>query len=128
MKLYNTFKNLILEVASNEALINAIKNRDVIIIGYEGDEPGGTGLREIEPVAFGVSKRGNKVLRAWEREGASHRYVIGTRKLPDWRYFLVSKITSVQLTGEKFNTPRPNYNPNGDKSMVSVEINANFNV
>jgi hypothetical protein len=30
-------------------------------------------------------------------------------------------------TSETFNEPKPNYNPNGDKSMTKVIINANFN-
>jgi predicted DNA-binding transcriptional regulator YafY len=128
MKLYNSFRNLILEMASSEELIDAIRNKNVLVIYYLGDKPGGEGFREIEPVCFGVSKAGNKVLRAWEREGASHRTFLGTRPMPGWRYFRLDKITTISLTGEKFDTPRPNYNPNGDKSMVSVEINANFNV
>ena len=128
MKLYNTVKSLILEMASSEAIIDAIRNKNVLSIYYMGDEPGGLGLRLIEPVCFGISKAGNRVLRAWELEGASHRYVKGTRPMPGWRYFRLDKISSVNLTGDKFNTPRPDYNPNGDDLMTSVEINANFNV
>jgi len=126
MKLYNTFKTLILEAGSAESIINAIKNKNVIVIYYDGDEPGGRGLREIEPVCFGTSKLGNKVLRAWDKEGASHRDFLGTKPLPGWRLFRLDKITSINLTGDKFDTQRPNYNPNGDKSMISVEINAKF--
>jgi hypothetical protein len=33
---------------------------------------------------------------------------------------------SIKPTGEVYNTPKPNYNFNGDKSMVSVIINAKF--
>jgi hypothetical protein len=29
-------------------------------------------------------------------------------------------------TAEVFNEPRPNYNPNGDKSMTRVIVNAKF--
>jgi len=72
MKLYNTFKSLILEVASVDSIVSAIKNKDKIIIYYDGDEPGGRGLREIEPVCFGYSKADNPVLRAWDTQGASH--------------------------------------------------------
>lgn len=126
MKLYNTVKDLILELASTDTLINSIRNKDVIVIYYDGDEPGGRGLREIEPVCLGVSKSGNKVLRAWEREGASHRGYLGIRPIPGWRLFRSDKITSVNITGDKFNSPRPNYNPNGDKSMLDIIINVNF--
>ena len=126
MKLYNTVKSLILEVASVDSIVNAIKNKDKIIIYYDGDEPGGRGLREIEPVCFGYSKADNPVLRAWDFQGASHTAYKGEQPLPGWRLFRVDKILSFKPTNEKFNTPRPNYNPNGDKSMIRVIANARF--
>lgn len=126
MKLYNTLNNLILEVASNEQIINAIKKRQVCVIYYNGDEPGGKGLRVIEPVALGYSKKGNPVLRAWDREGASHRAYKGEKPLPSWRFFRVDRMQFIRPTQETFDTPRPNYNPNGDKSMERVLINAVF--
>lgn len=126
MKLYNTVKSLILEVASIDSVVNAIKNKDKIIIYYDGDEPGGRGLRNIEPVCFGYSKAGNPVLRAWDEEGASHTAYKGEQPLPGWRLFRVDKIQSFKPSGEKFTTPKPGYNPRGDKSMVRVIINAVF--
>jgi hypothetical protein len=126
MKLYNTFKSLILEVASIDSIVNAIKNKDKIIIYYDGDEPGGRGLRNIEPVCFGYSKAGNPVLRAWDEEGASHTAYKGEQPLPGWRLFRVDKIQSFKPSGEKFTTPKPGYNPRGDKSMTRVIINAVF--
>ena len=47
MKLYNTVKSLILEVASIDSIVNAIKTKNKVIIYYDGDEPGGRGLRNI---------------------------------------------------------------------------------
>ena len=126
MKLYNTVKSLILEVASIDSVVNAIKNKDKIIIYYDGDEPGGRGLRNIEPVCFGYSKAGNPVLRAWDEEGASHTAYKGEQPLPGWRLFRVDKIQSFRPSGEKFTTPKPGYNPRGDKSMTRVIINAVF--
>jgi predicted DNA-binding transcriptional regulator YafY len=126
MKLYNTLNNLILEAVANEQIINAIKKKQVCVIYYNGDEPGGKGLRVIEPVALGYSKKGNPVLRAWDREGASHSSYIGKKPLPGWRFFRVDKMQFIRPTNETFNTPRPNYNPNGDKSMERVLINAIF--
>lgn len=126
MKLYNTFKSLILEVASVDEIIKAIKNKDKIIIYYDGDEPGGRGLREIEPVCFGYSKANNPVLRAWDNEGASHTAYKGEQPLPGWRLFRLDKILSCKPTGEVYNSPRPNYNFNGDKSMVSIITIAKF--
>jgi hypothetical protein len=126
MKLYNTVKSLILEVASIDSIVNAIRNKDKIIIYYDGDEPGGRGLRDIEPVCFGYSKAGNPVLRAWDSEGASHTAYKGEQPLPGWRLFRVDKIQSFKPSGEKFTTPKPGYNVNGDKSMTKVIINAVF--
>lgn len=126
MKLYNTAKSLILEIAAKDSVIKAIKNRDVVVIYYDGDEPGGRGLRTIEPVCLGRSKADNEVLRAWDLEGASHTAYKGEQPIPGWRIFRLDKITSFKPTGEKFNTPRPGYNPNGDKTFSSVVINAKF--
>ena len=126
MKLYNTFRGLIFEMASVNSIVDAIKKRKKIVINYAGDEPGGTGLREIEPVCFGYSKADNPILRAWDSEGASHTGYKGEQPLPGWRIFRLDKILSFHPTGETFDEMRPNYNPNGDKSMVRVIVNAKF--
>ena len=126
MKLYNTLNTLILEVASRDQVFDAIKNKRVCVINYNGDEPGGKGLRVIEPVAFGLSKKGNAVLRAWDREGASHTAYKGEKPLPGWRFFRLDKMDFIRPTQETFYTPKPDYNPNGDKSMKRVFINAVF--
>lgn len=126
MRLQETLKDLLVEIASIESVVDCIKNKKICIIYYDGDEPGGRGLRQIEPVCLGVSKSGNKVLRAWDEEGASHTGFKGEQPLPGWRLFRVDKILSLKPTGENFTQMRPNYNPNGDKSMVSVIINSKF--
>jgi len=126
MKLLETFRGLINEVASLNDIQNSIRDRNVTTIYYDGDNPGGTGLREIEPVCVGYSTAGNLVLRAWDREGASHTATIGEKPLPGWRLFRVDKIFTYKPSLDKFNEPRPNYNPNGDKSMTRVILNAKF--
>lgn len=127
MKLYNITKSLILEVASVESIVDAIKKKRKIVIYYDGDEPGGRGLRTIEPVCFGYSKADNPVLRAWDEEGSSHTAYKGEQPLPGWRLFRVDKILSFKPTAENFNTPKPGYNPRGDRSMKRIVINAVFN-
>lgn len=126
MKLTNSLRGLLLEIASIETVQDAVNGRKVTVIYYDGDEPGGRGLREIEPVALGKSKAGNLVMRAWDREGASHTGYKGEQPLPGWRLFRLDKILSMKPTGEIYNTPRPNYNFNGDKSMSSVITIAKF--
>jgi predicted DNA-binding transcriptional regulator YafY len=126
MKLYNIYKNLIVEVASIDDIVNSIKQKKRVIVYYDGDEPGGKGLRIIEPVCYGYSKAGNPVLRAWDLEGASHRAYLGEKPLASWRMFRVDKIINYKPTLENFNEMRPGYNPSGDKSMTRVIINAVF--
>jgi hypothetical protein len=126
MKLYNSLRALILESSTTDIIIDAIRNKKVLVINYDGEEPGGNGLRYIEPVCFGYSKKNNPVLRAWDMEGASHRGFTGEKPLPGWRFFNTNKILSIQPTGEFFTTMKPNYNTNGDKSMIKVVINAKF--
>ena len=126
MKLFSSFKEVITEAVSFDDLQRAIKNLDVITITYDGDEPGGKGYRTVYPVCLGRSKAGNLVLRAYDIEGASHRASLGLKPLPSWRMFRMDKITMIRPTGETFNEPKPNYNPNGDKSMTRVIVNAKF--
>ena len=126
MKLFTSFKEVITEAVAFDDLQKAIKNLDVITITYDGDEPGGKGLREIEPVCLGVSKAGNKVVRAWDEEGASHTAYKGEKPLPGWRLFRLDKILSLKPTGENFTEMKPNFNPSGDKSMTSVIIISKF--
>jgi hypothetical protein len=124
MKLLHTIKSFINEAVSFDDLQRAIKNRDVIIITYDGDEPGGKGYRTVYPVCLGRSKAGNMVLRAYDIEGASHRASLGLKPLPSWRMFRVDKTFTFTRTGEKFSELPADYNPNGDKSMTQVYINA----
>lgn len=128
MRLLESLSTLILEGASYNELYDAVKNKKVLIIYYDGDEPGGHGERLIEPVALGESLAGNPVLRAWDYEGASHRAFIGKKPLPSWRLFRLDKIISSKDSGYGFSIQRPGYNPNGDKKMKSVYIKADFSV
>ena len=109
-----------------EMIVESIKNRNIVVMYYDGDEPGGKGNREIEPVCFGYSKADNQVLRAWDFLGASHTDYLGTQPLPGWRLFRVDRIATYLPTAEKFDEIRPDYNKTGDKSMNRVIINAKF--
>jgi predicted DNA-binding transcriptional regulator YafY len=126
MKLTETLKGLLLEIASMETVLDCVRSRKKCIIYYDGDEPGGRGLRQIEPVAIGYSKAGNLVVRAWEDSGASHRFYLKKRPIPGWRFFRLDKILSISPTGEIFNQIKPKFNPNGDKSMNRVILVSKF--
>ena len=128
MKLLKALTQLITEAASIDDIRRAIDQKQVCSIYYDGDEPGGKGLREIEPVALGRSKAGNMVFRAWDDMGASHTAYIGDphSPKPGWRLFRVDKTTMFKPLRKNFTKPRPGYNFNGDKDMVSTITIAKF--
>ena len=53
MKLQETLRSVLLEVASMDDVQRAIKQKQVVTVFYDGDEPGGRGIRTIEPVCLG---------------------------------------------------------------------------
>ncbi len=127
MNLITTFKSLLYESANLNDVQDSIRKKIVVTIFYDGDEPGGKGYRKVEPVCLGTSNAGNMVLRAWDIDGASHTNTIGEKPLPGWRMFRLDKIFTYQPTTDNFSDIRPGYNPNGDKSMTNVILNAQFN-
>lgn len=122
LKLYNIAKYLILEAISRNQIMDSIRKRSIVAIYYAGDETINKGYREIEPVAYGDSLAGNPVVRAWQIRGATDT----PDNMPGWRFFRVDRIVNWNNTLQTFNTPRPNYNPNGDRSMSRVYLNAVF--
>jgi len=127
MKLYNVIKQIILE-KSVDQITNSVRNRNLVTIYYDGEDNGGKGLRVIEPFCFGVSKAGNLVLRAWEREGASYTAQKGEQPLPGWRLFRYDRIGSFNTDPtQSFNEVRPQYNPN-DKGMTEIKLCAKFDL
>ena len=125
MKLLNNLSKLILETANLDVVQDSIRKKNVITINYDGKEYG-RGFRVIEPVCVGYSKKGELVLRAWEREGVSHSKVTKNNPVPGWRFFKLVKILTYQPQGDTFYEMRPDYNPDGDKLMSSVILNAKF--
>jgi len=124
------FRMLLTEGVSQNDIIDAIKNRKVIYIFYNGDATISRGYRTCEPYAIGISTAGNLVLRAFQQAGSSDsnkglKRPIRPDKdlLPSWRLFYVDSITSLLPTGKHFATTpnkiRPKYNPN-DKQMSEI--------
>ena len=127
MRLNKILKTLITEIASIQSIGDAIDRKKVVSIYYDGDEPGGRGLRTIEPVCLFVDKRSqNTNLCAWDREGASHKVAVGDGVLPGWRLFRLDKILSFNPTGENFTQMRPGFNPQGDKRASRIIYLAKF--
>jgi len=127
MKLYNLYKELIMENTARNSIIDAIDKHYRVTIYYDGDDNTAAGKRTIEVYAYGTSVGGNQVIRAYQ--------VFGDTKtiIPQWKLFRVDRISRWEPTGWEFNNPIsdrgsniPKYNPNGDGSMVGSVYNAKF--
>ena len=57
MKLLESIKSLIVEIASLNDIQKSIRDKSITIIYYEGDEPGGKGLRLSNRSVLGIVKQ-----------------------------------------------------------------------
>ncbi len=89
-------------------ICSAIENRQVLAFNYDGYP------RVVEPHAYGLSKTGKDMLRAYQVAGESK-----SDPTLGWRPFLVKKIKNLTILDQTFTGTRPLYNPE-DKSMVRV--------
>lgn len=104
------------------------QGREVGIL-YKGDEmkaPSGK-YRLIYPVAMGISRAGNRVIRAVHTIGQSESEAKSTNIRSAeaknvWRLFKANNIRGMWFTGNFFNFNPDKYNPN-DKGMNTVEVN-----
>ena len=122
MKLTSVFKDIILEAVNRNQIMTAINNRNVCTIYYEGDTISNPGYREIEPYVYGLSKRENPVIRAYQLEGKTDT----PENMPGWRMFRVDRMVDFVNSGDIFNEPKPLYNPSGDKDMTRIYAQAKF--
>ena len=119
---------LLAESASVENVNSAIDNHSRIIITYHTDgKDEATDARVIEVYAYGLSKSGNPVIRAFQPYGDT------TSRVPSWKFFRLDRIDSWKDTGQHFSAPASDYykglgefNKNGDKTMGIVYKVAKF--
>lgn len=133
MNLINSLISLVTEGVSNSVVKDAITNKHTCDLRYLDDEklPNGGQARTIQPVAYGYSKRGNPVIRAYQTSGPSLKVDEKGIPLPDWRLFRMDRIKSMIPKKGKdslfltFDEP-PLYNPMGDNSMTRMVYNSKF--
>lgn len=117
------YANNIVKTTRNKPIVNAIKDRKKITFYYSGPrrpkkDSVKAGYRvKVEPVAIGLNKKRNLVLRAWVDVPSTTKTGFGKGH---WRTFILSRTNNVQVTDETFNEKRPGYNDNGDRSMTVV--------
>ena len=121
LNLYDILHNILQESVTPNEVNDAIDNKLQVIINYSDEENRAPQKRLIEPYAYGMTKNGNAVLRAFQYSGDSYR---GT---PKWKFFRVDRIQSWQPTAQHFNAqPKergwdaPPYNEQGDNSMSTI--------
>lgn len=123
LKLMDIYNGLLLETVERNKIIDAIENRKVITILYDGDETINKGLRDIEPFCYGINHHGNVCIRAWQIAGVSDtpqgKPHDPLTRIAGWRMFRVDRIHSFIPTGDVFNEARPKYNPR-DKDMTTI--------
>ena len=122
----NTQQQILFEDVDVSSIELAIKKRKPVKVNYIADEnekETGSGWRIIQPVAYGLSKSGNPVIRAYQPFGDTKT------KVPHWKLFRTDKFETWKPINKKTNIPQPpldEYNPDGDKSMSTVYINADY--
>jgi len=128
INLYEALQTVLNESVDSDKVISAIENRNYVEINYADEDSNATGVRLIEPYAYGFTKAGNPVLRAFQISGDS------LRGRPKWKFFRLDRIIAWRPRKQTFNTPPPihgyadaqNYNENGDNSMSNVVAQVKF--
>lgn len=103
--------------AITTALIcHAIEHRRMLRFNYDGGE------RYVVPHLCGLTAdTHNEILHAYQLSGYTHQ----KGSLPEWRNFIVSKITDLSESGRAFHEPSPGYHPEAlDMEEIYAKINS----
>ena len=95
----------------NTLLCDAIRSRRVIRFNYNG------GYRTAEPYCYGISRKGNELLRAFQTGGYSE-----SGNPVHWKLFTVEKMSNITISDEEFSGNRPEYKP-ADSAMEDIYCN-----
>lgn len=109
-------------IATVSNVNSAIDNLTQVEIRYNsGGESVATGRRIIYPVAYGLTKSGNPVIRAFEPYGDTKT------KVPAWKFFRLDRIKNWRPLKKTFKGSELNgFNENGDETMSIVYNIANI--
>lgn len=130
-KLKHLYKKLLSEninitSPNGKKITSAIKKRNPISFYYngpKGEVKPGRRIR-VEPVALGLSKGGNLVIRGWAQPPSESKK--GFTK-HGWRLFRLDRISNLIVDeNDQFNVKRPNYKEGDDGSMVSTYVTTSW--
>ena len=117
---------LINESISINGINDAINGLHPVWITYDDEQGGGGKARRlIYPVAYGLTSKGNPVIRAFQPQGSSKRGLTtppNNREMPQWKYFRVDRIKFWRVvSSQTFDGDRlEGFNQEGDDSMSMV--------
>lgn len=106
----------------------AIENRYPVSFYYNGPKGEVLPGRRIkaEMVAMGLTKKGNLVVRAWVQPPSTSKKGFEEH---GWRLFNLKRMSGIQIyEDETFDTQRPDYNPEGDRSLTTIDAKSNWGV
>lgn len=120
----------ILKTSKTQPLVDAIRKRHPITFYYSGPQKPEKervlpGTRESgEPVALGLSKKGNLIIRVFvPSPNVSKKGLDKTQ----WRTFMVSRMSNVQINDEvTFDEKRPQYKEGNDDSMTVTYVTSDW--
>lgn len=113
---------LLRESVSVDDIGDVMDNHKRVIINYHSKgEDVATGARVIEVYAYGLTKAGNPVIRAFQPFGDT------TSRVPSWKFFRLDRISAWKETNQRFSRPASEFyrglgefNPNDDLTMSTV--------
>lgn len=120
------FEQIVAEILTEDVGVgkinDAIAKSYAVKIKYHSEYDDADGERVIQPVAYGLTKAGKPVIRAYQPLGDTKT------KVPAWKFFLVSGIQEWKPMYKNVfeEPPADGFNPNGDKTMSVVYKVAKF--
>ena len=91
----------------NQEIIEAIENKNLIEFNYDGE------ARVVEPHCYGLSTKGNEVLRAYQVDGYSSSGNMG------WKMYDIGKADEINVLKDTFDNARIGYK-RGDKGIEEI--------
>lgn len=122
--------------ATPKSIKDAVDNKRVINIYYQGGEEDSPGWRTIEPACFGEDMKGRQAIRAYQSADGNNtgspdtKYKVGPQKTTTtnnaWKFFLVERIRNWNLSSNSNFAERPKFNRQGDFHMSKVFAISDF--
>jgi hypothetical protein len=118
----------IIKTTKTKPIVDAIKNRNKISFYYSGPRKGKDSVKsgyrvKVEPVAIGLSKKGNLILRGYTQPPSTTKTGFAKH---GWRTFILGRMGNVQVTDEIFNEKRPGYKEGPDGSMTTTYVTVDW--